>query len=34
MQDPPVESVVNMDAMENPFCLDWWVAFAGKLRQS
>jgi hypothetical protein len=24
----------NVDAIANPACLDWWVAFAGKFRQS
>ncbi|MNU03980.1 acetoacetyl-CoA synthetase [compost metagenome] len=24
----PIEKVVNKDAMANPGCLDWYVAFA------
>ena len=24
----PIEQVVNKDAMANPVCLDWYVAFA------
>ncbi|MBS0528021.1 MAG: acetoacetate--CoA ligase, partial [Proteobacteria bacterium] len=30
----PIEKVINKDAMANPACLDWYVAFAGKSRQS
>ena len=26
----PIEKVVNKDAMANPGCLDWYVAFAGR----
>jgi acetoacetyl-CoA synthetase len=26
----PLEKVVNKDAMANPGCLDWYVAFAMK----
>ena len=25
----PIEKVINRDAMANPGCLDWYVAFAG-----
>jgi acetoacetyl-CoA synthetase len=25
---------INVNAIANPACLDWWVAFAGKFRQS
>ena len=26
----PLEKVVNTDAMANPACLDWYVAFAAR----
>jgi len=26
----PIEKVVNKDAMANPGCLDWYVAFAAQ----
>jgi acetoacetyl-CoA synthetase len=29
----PLEKVVNRDAMANPACLDWYVAFALSRRQ-
>jgi acetoacetyl-CoA synthetase len=29
-----IEKIINEGAMANPACLDWWVAFAGKFRQS
>jgi acetoacetyl-CoA synthetase len=28
----PLEKVVNRDAMANPGCLDWYVAFAASRR--
>jgi acetoacetyl-CoA synthetase len=30
----PIDKVINRDAMANPACLDWYVAFAGKSGQS
>ena len=28
--DEPLERVLNRDAMANPQCLDWYVAYAAK----
>ncbi|OPH81698.1 hypothetical protein B2M20_16145 [Nitrobacter vulgaris] len=30
----PIEQAINEDATANQACLNWWVAFAGKFRQS
>ena len=30
----PIEKVVNKDAMANPGCLDWYVAFAAERAQT
>jgi acetoacetyl-CoA synthetase len=30
----PIEKVINKDAMANPACLDWYIAFAAKSRHS